>query len=139
MNGHQPVPPAPLPCTGVNGTTVYYVDYARPEAPGLPWYFLVHRTTTPNETDHWFELTLEPFNDRLRSATMHTNNKAWYHKAGIPEAVLRYARKVTGLPIVSSSNKNGDEEYRTPEATKVWERLRPDANYDPGDDRYTLP
>lgn len=139
MNGHQPVPPAPLPCTGVNGTAVYYVDYAAPVGPGLPWYFHVHRTTAPNDADHWFELTLEPFKDRLRSATMLANNKAWYRKAGIPEAALRYARRVTGLPIVSSSNKADEDEFRTPEATKVWERLKPDASYDPDTDRYTLP
>ena len=138
MNGHQPVPPAPLPCTGVNGTAVYYVDYAPPDASGLPWFFRVHRTTTPNEPDHWFDFTLEPFNGMLRSATMHTNNKAWYRKQGIPEALLRYARKVTGTPIVSSSNKADDDEFRTPEATKVWLRMH-EATYDTATDLYTLP
>jgi len=117
---------------------VYYVDYTPPEGPGLPWYFRVHRTTTPNEADRWFDFTLEPFNGRLRSAAMLANNKVWYRKQGIPEALLPYARKVTGTPIVSSSNRTDADEFRTPEATKVWLRM-PDASYDPTIDRYALP
>jgi len=88
-------------------------------------------------TDYWLELCFEPFDGKLRSATMAAN-RARYRKQGIPEAVLRYARRITGTPIVSSTNKTDENEWQTPEATKVWRRI-PEASYDPATDRYILP
>lgn len=137
--GFQPDPPDVLPCVGLTGTTAFFVDYSSPGLSGLSeWHFRVHRTLQPNETDYWFDLVLEPFEGKLRSATIHANGKTWYHKQGIPEAALRYARRITGTPIVSSSNKDDEkDEWQTPEATKVWERI-PEAEYDPVTERYTL-
>lgn len=137
--GFQPDPPDVLPCVGLHGTTTFFVDYSSPAlSRASEWHFRAHRTPQPNDTDYWFDLVLEPFDAKLRSATMEANHKAWYRKQGIPEALLRYARRVTGTPIVSSSNKVDGDEWRTPEATKVWLRM-PEATYDPATDRYTLP
>lgn len=134
----EPDPPAPLPRAAVLGPATFYVDYLSPQASSLPeWHFRVHRSTAPNNTDHWFDLVLVPLDDKLRSATIDANMKPWYLKQGISGDVLRYARHITGMRIVSSSNKAGEDEWRTPDATRVWQRM-PAATYDSVTDRYTL-
>ena len=135
-SGFVPNPPVPLPCVGVHGPAVFYVDYISPAASGnAEWHFRVHASSTPNPEDHWFDLVLEPLGPNLRSATMCANQMR-YLKKGIPEAVLRFARVTTATPIVSSSNCVEGEE-RKPAATKAWQRIE-EATYDRGTDRYAL-
>lgn len=64
----------------------------------------------------------------------------WSENRGIAGALIEEASAILGTPIYSSK-KCTDDEFRTADADKVWEKLcnQSKASYCPSEDRYRLP
>jgi hypothetical protein len=65
--------------------------------------------------------------DTMKVTMMSHNNKIIYKAKGIPERMIEELNKITRKKIISSTNNPNSkilpEEFRTPRATKVWNRL----------------
>lgn len=92
----------------------------------------------------WFEFSVAEIGDDTgKVITMNNNNQKGYSAKGIPDKMIEEASKKLNLNIISSSNKKGgkffDNEWRTTDATKVWNRLVQNglANYNYELDFYT--
>jgi hypothetical protein len=132
-----------LICVGRDGIKhTFYVDYKLIGSPAVQTCnFYVYRSSPPIPEDEWFDLTVVRFDPQTFMVTMmQSNYKEWFSAKGIPEAIIPYAAGILKCHIVSSSNKKNAGEYRTPPATKAWERLRNKAlaDYDAENDRYAL-
>lgn len=59
---------------------------------------------------------------------------------GIPEGLLPVVKQYLGMEVESSPTRGAANVYRTPAATKYWERLRATggATYDPVRDVYSV-
>jgi hypothetical protein len=105
--------------------------------------FLVHlrNPPRPDEDDLYFAEFRFIGSPEVQSMTLNNSGRSHYRGKGITEAVFAEVARLTGLTLVSSSDKYPklDTERREPEATKVWERLVSDnrARYDSTTDRYT--
>ena len=80
------------------------------------------------EVDNWFEFTItKTSNNKGKVTQMKHQNMPEYVAKGIPEKMIEESSAVLQLEIISSTNiesaKSFDTEWRTPQATKVWERL----------------
>ncbi len=76
----------------------------------------------------WFEFGITMINDNTGKITVMNNRGIEQYSAkGIPEKLIEVASEVLNIEISSSSNnpqrKTFDTEWRTPAATKVWQRL----------------
>ena len=82
--------------------------------------------------------------EKIKITMMNNHNQEIYSGKGIPERLIEELHIITGKDIVSSSNnphkKVLEEEYRTPPATKVWQRLVNinRASYNTEDDLFTF-
>jgi hypothetical protein len=82
-------------------------------------------------------------NNQLKMTMMNNHNSATFSAKGIPEKIIDELAKISKKTVISSTNKltakSIDSEYRTGEATKVWERLVSEnkATYDSDSDIYT--
>jgi hypothetical protein len=134
-----------ISCTAQNGSTVnfdYYFTFDRFEGRVI-WDFSVFPAGIDSITPFSFALTI--INESIAKVTvMDRNNMEVYRAKGIPEAMIILCKKLTTRNILSSSNHQPSkllpEEFRTPPATKVWERLKKNnlANYNEHSDTYHL-
>lgn len=61
----------------------------------------------------------------MRIVMMNNHGVKEYSGAGIPDYMIPEISKVLEKPLISSSNHAIENDvYRTPDATKVWERLK---------------
>ena len=80
----------------------------------------------------------------IKVTMMKHQEEVIYKAKGIPEKMIEELYKITNKTIISSTNnpkaKILAEEFRTPQASKVWERLlnNEKAVYDIKNDIYTL-
>lgn len=128
----------PINCIGRGGASqVYYLEDCRPTV------FVHLRDPAQPNVDEVFDATFEISGNMAKSIMMSANH-ARYMAKGIPEAVLEYVKKNWAVDVCSSSNKRSTktstQEYRTPSATKVWERLKNanKATYDASSDQYWM-
>jgi len=99
-------------------------------------------TTNPPPTNGaFFELGLST----LRQGTVRVEmanhfNRAEYVAMGIPEALLPIVKQQLGMNVESSPTRGGGNVYRTPAATKYWQRLKKSggATYDADRDVYSV-
>lgn len=107
------------------------------------WNFMV---IPANEIfkDFFFFSAQETKEKQVKITMMNNHNQKEYSAKGIPEKLIQTISLITNQPILSSSNiskyKSFEEEYRTPQATKVWERLKKEgkAHYNEQTDTYRL-
>lgn len=132
----------PLLCTDPQNKTANTFYLEKEESEDYITYF-VHKSQKISPKDEWFDATFTYVDENLIQSTMLSNNsKDCYRGKGITEALFQYVVNTTGKKLISSSNrkekKNFDNEYRTPCASKVWDRLVKvgKACYDKGEDRY---
>ena len=92
----------------------------------------------------FFYLTAEEINDETLKITMiNHHNQDIYIAKGIPEKIIQELSILSEMKVISSSNKSQyqsfESEFRTPSATKVWERIRNfgNATYDSEQDIYS--
>lgn len=92
--------------------------------------------------DFFFFSAKEITDNQIKVTMINSHNQGAYSSKGIPEKIIEELQLLTGKEIISSSNnplsKSFLEEYRTPPATKVWERLiaKGLASYDEQMDTY---
>ena len=132
---------ATLACTGRdNVVRTFEFRYGQEPLSG-EWSFKV-TTIPPPPHSKFFEMTLAPIGAQTLRVVMLNHFKfPPYVAMGIPEALLSAAKALLGQDIESSpSSGTQGGIYRTPDATKVWERLRQRglATYDASRDVYTL-
>lgn len=109
-------------CTGRDGIQRTFIVRHEKCAWKDEWTFRVYATPTLISGE-FFELSLKVISgDMAKIIAIHNNGEDAYKAKGIPEALLPFASKVTDKKIVSSST-NDEDGYRTPDATKMWERL----------------
>ena len=130
-----------LPCVGKDGITrVFKYDYARDQFEPK-WHFRVY-ADPPDPSGDWFDFTVEDKDpNTVRVDVMNANGVKAYQKMGIPEAIIVGAASVLGKRVVSSPSQGPAGVWRTPEATKAWERLlkQGKANYDHSTDLFAHP
>jgi len=92
----------------------------------------------------FFYLTAEEVDNKTLKITMiNHHNQDIYIAKGIPEKIIEQLSILSEMKIISSSNKvqyqSFESEFRTPPATKVWERIKGmgNATYDIEKDIYT--
>ena len=97
------------------------------------------------EFQDWFEFSVLELSeiDRIgKVITMNANRRSEYLSKGIPDKMIEVSSQVLGLNIISSTNKEEykftENEFRTEEASKVWDRLvkKGCASYDLENDVY---
>jgi hypothetical protein len=94
-----------------------------------------------NSTSEWFfELQLrEKFDGEFQIISIQHHHRPEYGSMGIPDSLLPYLARLLDRRICSSrSLVEGTNEYRTCQATKMWERLvqKGRAEYFPEEDVY---
>ncbi|WP_279214938.1 hypothetical protein [Achromobacter mucicolens] len=87
------------------------------ETDGYPWFKVSHESVS----NEFFEFILKPLNDRSHMVMM-INAHGVFRGWGIPDAILPFAASYLSTEIHSSPTMT-PESWRTPAATKVWERL----------------
>lgn len=96
----------------------------------------------PLPSGEFFDISVEQINDEeVRIIMMNNYNVSEYSGAGIPDYIIPEISKVLRMNVISSSNKDPNSDvYRTPDATKVWKRLKANgkATYDSKTDIYKL-
>jgi len=89
-----------------------------------------------------FEFTVEEVGeDTVKVVVMDRHHEPAYSAMGIPERMIQECATTLGKKVISSNNgANIPGEFRTPRATKVWERLvaQERATFDEQQDRYTF-
>ena len=130
-----------LACTGRDGVArTFEYRYSREPLSG-EWSVKV-TSIPPLPGGDFFEMKLAPIDEEtLRVVMVNHFNVPSYVGMGIPDALLPAIKSVLGKNVESSpSYGTRGNVYRTPAATKVWERLRQMrlATYDPARDIYRL-
>ncbi|WP_326999183.1 hypothetical protein [Comamonas testosteroni] len=101
---------------------------------GYPWFKVSHELVSKD----FFELVLKPLDDGSHMVLM-INAHGAYGGYGIPDAILPFAANYLST-VIRSSPSMSENYWRTPEATKVWERLvaARKAEYNKDSDTYRL-
>lgn len=132
-------------CIDKNGlTNTFKYSLETSEENGNPkWVFRIMPEDL--EAIDWFEFSITKVNDSIGKVTaMAHNNLPVYIAKGIPDKMIEEAHQVLNLEITSSSNKPSaksfENEWRAPDADKVWNRLikQGKAVYDLSIDTYKL-
>lgn len=103
---------------------------------GYPRFVVTH----PSIPQEFFEFILKPMDDGSHMVMM-INAHGAYAGLGIPDAIIPFAANHLSTELRSSPTNSACGNYwRTPEATKVWERLVDSgkAEYDRAADVYRL-
>lgn len=132
-----------LGCVGADGVRREFIWRADKAQLDDKWTFRVESQTS-NPPGDCFELVVELLEERdhtARVVMMHHHGRPEYQAKGIPDALLPEIRRYLDKNVESSPRiacMNGV--YRTPAATKVWERLKRAglAEYDSSRDVYFL-
>jgi hypothetical protein len=94
--------------------------------------------------DFFYFSATEISNDTMKVTMMDHHNRIIYKAKGIPEKMIEELNKITSKKIISSTNNVNSkilfEEFRTPKATNVWNRLKNNnkATFDIDTDIYTF-
>ena len=127
-----------ITCVGRDGgsrTYEYSVTRVRDE-----WLYRV-RSTPPPTSGGTLELTVKEVSDTEVMVTMmHHHWQPEYAARGIPDALLPRIREELEQTVASSPSAGSGNVYRTPDATKVWERLKNAgiASYSESEDVYRI-
>jgi hypothetical protein len=130
-----------ISCTGRSGILRTFNYEVTHEPLANEWIYRV--TASPKIRDGgFFEMTVaEICSSRVRVVMTNHFNQTEYAGMGIAEALLPEIKVNLGRSVESSPSKGAvGDVYRTPEATKYWERLRNKngAEYDGSTDIYTV-
>jgi hypothetical protein len=146
-DNEEPLPLTPLECVGRDGLLrTFFLEGPKIE-PGssgvsVHLYRVQLRDPPRPEVDQYFEASFtEQGQVMLRVSLLMANGQEHFRGKGIPEALILHVGARSDRKVVSSSNLDPDvDEYRKPNATKVWERLvaMGQAERLPGIDRYVL-
>jgi len=107
------------------------------------WHFVI----VPEDEvyDDFFYLGATAISDdTLKITTVNRHNQIIYSAKGITEKIIQILALLSGKKVISSTNnpafKFFDEEFRTPAATKVWQRVVQQgfATYDAETDIFSL-
>jgi hypothetical protein len=134
-----------IKCTDRNGSPSqfkYSMDESEEEG-NVKWVFRVMPFDL-NASD-WYEFAITVINPTVGKVTVMDNRDlVQYRGKGITEKMIEEAANVLGLTVISSTNKSQKKllltEWRTPAATKIWNRLLDQgrATYNEEDDIYTF-
>lgn len=133
-------------CVGKDGLETsfeYSMENATDEVGNEKWVFRVYEINVART--YWFEFSITRVDETTgKVTTMDNMRMPQFMARGIPDRMIEEASSVLELSIVSSSNhpdyKVFENEWRTPNATQVWERLanRNMAAYDVSHDIFTF-
>lgn len=131
-----------LVCMGHDGLPHIFEYVVKRDSLSSEWRYRVTTDPAP-QSGEFFELTLVDLEDGTsRVSWMGHHGAEEYRAKGIPEALLQIASTQLRKTIQSSQERgNTGDVRRSPEATKVWERLvaRGLAAYDEKTDVYRIP
>ena len=106
------------------------------------WSFKVMMPNNTNDSQ-WFDFEVTEVDDNIGKVTvMNHNNYSNFKGKGIPDKMIEEASGLLEKTIISSSNnanfKLSETEFRSLDATKVWERLvtQGKARYNEDEDIY---
>jgi hypothetical protein len=122
--------PKTIQCIGRNEerTTFKYVLNKEICSSGrIEWKFTI--TPLNDSYSDFFEFIAEEIDEEtFKIKTVSHNNQEIYIAKGIPEQMIFELASLSTKNIISSSNKSHSKkiegEFRTPQATKVWERIK---------------
>jgi hypothetical protein len=113
-------------CVGKDGVERKFVlDEPEIETTSEGHRELTFRVMTESTDIFFFELSLREQPDGCFQIIMIENHhRPEYVSKGIPDALLPFLHKMLGRPICSSRpSVTGTNEFRTVDATKMWDRL----------------
>lgn len=89
-------------------------------------------------SNEFFQLTVKEVEGELQIIAMYHNGEPAYIAKGIPDALIVDIARNTGKTVRSSPALGRPGEFRTCDATKVWERLvsKGQATYSQNEDVY---
>ncbi|GAB2597873.1 hypothetical protein GCM10026986_26490 [Nitrincola alkalisediminis] len=89
-------------------------------------------------SNEFFQLTVKEVGGELQIIAMYHNREPAYIAKGIPEALIVDIVRNTGKTVRSSPVQGNPGEFRTCDATKVWDRLvsKGQATYSQNEDVY---
>lgn len=129
-----------ISCIGRDGITRIF-DYSVSQSAEGGWTFRV-RSDPPPASGDFFELGVEKVGlTTVRVVIASHFLRPEYKAMGIPEALLPEIKRVLSLSVESSPTSGATTNvYRTPAATKYWDRLKAagGATYDSKRDVYTV-
>lgn len=135
--------PYPVSCRGIDGMQrTFFAFVARTRVAPTHVVVRAYVGTDPG-WDEFFEVGADEVGgSRLQIVAMDHHQDARFEKMGLPEACIRLLGQLIEQSVVSSSNRRAVDsgEWRTPAATKAWDRLvaAGHARYDPDEDRFVL-
>ena len=113
---------AEISCIGRDGKSRYYT-YTTTKDFQDQWCYKF-RSIPPPESYEAFEITVSPVSDsEVRVIAMYNNGGSEYSAKGIPDAAIQLISSELQKTVCSSPNHCMNGVFRTPQATKVWERL----------------
>lgn len=129
-------------CTGRDGEqTTFQCDGEQDQIDKKKWHFRAY-TPPPPEPMEWFDLTVEEINDTtVRQVMINNHTNPAYVAKGIPEELMSKVQKLLEKDVESSPTiSETGADWRTPDATKMWDRLckKDMATYDEETDTYRL-
>ncbi len=111
-------------CVGRDGVTrTFRYEYDKDQFQD-EWNFRVFSVPAP-ASGEFFDLSVAKIvDDMVRVIAVAHHNEPAYVAKGIPEALLPIVKQVLNKQVISSpTGGQAGNVYRTPAATKVWERL----------------
>lgn len=129
-----------LSCVGRDGITRTFNYKVVQNSAGNEWSYQI-TTIPPPASGDFFELCVAEFApSRVRVVMANHHGRPEYVGMGIPDALLPKIKIDLNCRVESSPSMGTSGVYRTPAATKYWERLRIEgiAVYDQASDIYTV-
>lgn len=131
-------------CTGKNNLQTNFKYWHEKESND---YGNIWKISVVDEAENYMNIASyraeEIGDNQLKITVMNNRNSDVFSAKGIPEKIIDELAKISGKTVISSTNKltakSIDSEFRTGEATKVWERLVKEkkATYNSNFDIYT--
>lgn len=128
-----------LKCVDKDGKEEFFILKSHRSHDEQKIHYSVHTEPAPSSGE-FFELTIEDLGNEFKVVAMFNHGEKAFKKKGIPDALLVYIASTHGKPVCSSRTTGPHGEYRTQDATKVWDRLVTNntASYFPDEDVYRI-
>ena len=126
-----------LRCTDKEGNERIYLLKCEYDSIRGEFTYRVYSDPLPSSGE-FFELSVKEVKGELQVTAMYNHNEPEYKGKGIPDSLLMHVAAQSGKRVRSSPSWAPGGVYRTPDATKVWDRLvsKKLASYSEQDDVY---
>ena len=129
-----------LLCTDRNGNLTTFFFKSERDETRREINYKVYADPLP-VSGEFFELSVKDLGNELQVIAMFNHKEPAYKEKGIPDALLLHIAEFFKKSVRSRPKSAPNGDYRTADATKVWDRLvkKNIASYFPDEDIYRIP